>query len=57
MHSNSAPNSSSSRDKDKKTNREQGQRIWPLCVPPLCTVGMVALKPTEVEVKVIELAQ
>lgn len=55
MHSDFAPNSSSSRDKDKK--QRAGKRIWPLLYPFHCAVGMVALKPTEVEVKVIELAQ
>lgn len=42
--------------KTKKQTESRGKNLAPL-YPSLCTVCMVALKPTEVEVKVIELAQ
>lgn len=57
MRSNFAPNSSSSRNKDKKKQTEnRGNNLAALC-PSLCITGMVDLKPTEVEVEQIELAQ
>lgn len=58
MRSNFAPNSSSSRNKDKKKTQTEnrGNNLAALC-PSLCITGMVDLKPTEVEVEQIELVQ
>lgn len=58
MRSNFAPNSCSSRNKDKKKpqTENRGNNLAALC-PSLCITGMVDLKPTEVEVEQIELAQ
>lgn len=50
MHSNFAPSSSSSRDKDKKQTESGGNNLA-LLYSSLCTIGMMALMPTEVEVK------
>lgn len=51
-----APNFSSSRERDEKQTGSREKNLAPL-YPPLCVLSMLALKPTEVEVEVIELAQ
>lgn len=51
---NSALNSCSSRHKGEKQT-ESRRRIWTFCVPSLCTIGTVALMPTEVEGKRLSL--